>query len=93
MTSDSSKLDQYKLQATIHADTVDHKEEQQTVTWIRETKLGAGSFGEVWREKELISGKLRAVKVIPKVLLKSNRVDYKRELEMLVELKDVSLLK
>lgn len=57
-------------------------------TWKRDTELGTGSFGEVWREKST-GGQLRAVKTITKFTLKSNKMDYERELEVLVKVKDV----
>lgn len=93
MTTDTSKLDRYKLQATTYVNTAAHEESQiePKTTWIREVELGAGSFGEVWREKELISGGLRAVKILPREILKAHKVDHRRELELLAELKDVSL--
>lgn len=47
--------------------------------------LGAGAFGEVWLQVEEHSGSLRAVKIIP-----TRQVNL-RELESLVELRDVCL--
>lgn len=57
-------------------------------TWKRDKELGIGSFGEVWREKE-IGGEFRAVKTITKFILKSSKIDYEREVQALVEVKDV----
>lgn len=56
--------------------------------WGKDKELGVGSFGEVWREREL-GGELRAVKTITKFILKSCKIDYKRELQVLVKVKDV----
>lgn len=60
-------------------------------TWTRDRELGIGSFGEVWLEKESW-GELRAVKTITKFVLKSNKIDYQRELQALVKVKDVQSL-
>lgn len=59
---------------------------QHVATWRTEAKLGVGAFGEVWRQREVGSGQLRAVKTIAK------RDFNVRELEALVELQDVSHL-
>lgn len=85
-------LDRYKLQ-TIFRDeeTVSHASHNRVLetTWTRETELGAGSFGEVWRWKEKSSGELRAVKILPRAILKLWKINYVRELEALVKVKDV----
>lgn len=57
-------------------------------TWKRDKELGIGSFGEVWLEKE-IGGELRAVKSIAKFILKSSKIDYAREVQAMVKVKDV----
>lgn len=97
MASKASKLDQYKLHTSFYRDTVihttyqsDQEEGQRRVgvkaTWKREQELGAGAFGVVRREREKGSGRLRAVKIIPRQNFKN-----RREVEALVELQDVSI--
>lgn len=51
--------------------------------WKKEKHLGQGSFGSVWLEQCLSTGKAkyRAVKAVPKVSPFSQDVDYMRELE------------
>lgn len=101
-TITTSGFDSYKLQTTFHDEnTVSHTgpELGHAVdippmalkrTWTREKELGIGSFGEVWREKEDESGELRAVKLIPKAILKAKKINYRDELEALVKVKDVN---
>lgn len=96
-----NRLDRYKLKTDFPDEqTVVHTTIKSNLTarqrrievkeiWKREKELGAGAFGSVWREKEK-AGQLRAVKILPKVVLNAMRVDYVRELEVLVELSDVS---
>lgn len=93
MASRTSKLLGYKLDSDFDDDgsTVVHttygtgSESAAPVftTWRREERLGAGAFGVVWRQREEITGQLRAVKVVSKLQLNI------RELEALVELQDV----
>lgn len=97
--SSATRLNRHKLRTEFHEDTVTHttfesdlatrrRRVEVKTTWKREMELGAGGFGEVWREKEE-NGELRAVKILPRVLLNTQKIDYTRELETLVELKDV----
>lgn len=82
MTSQISKVDQYKLDSQFINGAVVHS----NTTWNREHKLGTGGFGTVWRERDQRTGRLRAVKVVAKINLNV------RELEALIELQDVSPL-
>lgn len=85
-------IDQYKLDSEFHDDSVTHTTSLVSgkpvtvpaTVWVRETKLGAGGFGTVWREREKGTGQLRAVKVISKLQLNV------REVEALIQLQDVS---
>lgn len=86
---------EFKLKTTfINDDTVSHVGDKPGLasqsTWTKDKELGVGSFGEVWREKE-IGGQFRAVKTIRKFTLKSNKIDYERELQVLVKVKDVNI--
>lgn len=89
----TTTIDQYKLETIFNSDdTVSHIDRTGPVTrttWKRDKELGVGGFGEVWREKEIGGGELRAVKTIPKIVLKSNKVAYKRGLQVLVQVKNV----
>lgn len=89
MASATEKLLQYKFDSAFYEDgeIVVHETFASTTpvfdTWRTEEKLGAGAFGVVWRQKEITTGQLRAVKTISKLQLNV------RELEALVELQDV----
>lgn len=89
MASATEKLLQYKFDSAFYedGDIVVNKTFASTVpvfyTWSTDEKLGAGAFGVVWRQKEITTGDLRAVKTISKLQLNV------RELEALVELQDV----
>lgn len=92
MVSKAMVVDKYKLDSVFYDDSVVHTtcltEGQQIVLktrWRRETRLGSGAFGTVWREREDRSGQVRAVKVIPRLQVNV------REVEALVALQDVSL--
>lgn len=84
-------IDQYKLDSKFLDDSVTHTTSLVSgkpvtvpaTVWVRETKLGAGGFGIVWREREKGTGQLRAVKVISKLQLNA------REVEALIQLQDV----
>lgn len=57
-------------------------------TWVRETVLGHGAFGVVWREREkagkgATDGELRAVKIVSKQHINV------REVDVLAEMQDV----
>ncbi|KAF4175439.1 hypothetical protein CNMCM8694_008179 [Aspergillus lentulus] len=56
------------------------KKEQK---WIRERRLGRGTFGDVWLYKcdEEVGTKFQAVKVIPRLSHSTKAIDYTRELE------------
>lgn len=87
---------QFKLKTIfISDDTVSHVVDTpgpvSRTTWTQDKELGAGGFGEVWREKEL-GGQFRAVKIISKFALKASKINYERELQVLVEVKDVCIL-
>lgn len=89
MASATEKILQYKLDCAFYEDgeIVVHKPFASSLpvfdTWRTDEKLGSGAFGVVWRQKEITSGELRAVKTISKLQLNV------RELEALVELQDV----
>lgn len=93
MASRSSIIDQYRLDSKFLDGCVVHTTSLVSgkpvtvpaTTWVRETKLGAGGFGTVWREREKGTGQLRAVKIISKLQLNV------REVEALIQLQDVSL--
>lgn len=96
-----TRLEQYKLPTIFHDDAVVHTSQRLDPTaryrkvevkhtWRREREIGSGGFGRVWREKE-DGGELRAVKTLPRALLNTHKVDYARELDALVELRDVSI--
>lgn len=57
--------------------------------WIPTRTIGQGRFGEVWLQKRVGEGQLRAVKRLPQV---SRAVDFSRELGTLAALVDVWLL-
>jgi serine/threonine-protein kinase ULK/ATG1 len=49
--------------------------------FLLETKIGEGQFGEVFRAKEIDSGKVFAIKVIPKSLYEGNKL-MRRQLKL-----------
>lgn len=89
MASATEKLLQYKFDCAFYEDgeIVVHNPFGSSIPvfdiWRTDEKLGAGAFGVVWRQKEITSGQLRAVKTISKLQLNA------RELEAMVELQDV----
>lgn len=62
-----------------------HRRIEVQKTWVGERKLGVGSFGEVFLQRETSSGQLRAVKVVLNQLKKMKL----NELNALVMLQDV----
>lgn len=80
MSSQTTRLDQYKLDSEFTENGVTHR-----TTWLDERTLGAGGFGEVFLQRERGSGQLRAVKVITQHLMKVNEID------AMIDLQDVSL--
>lgn len=101
------RIDEYKLETIFNDDdTVSHNNRKfgpvsnpgsddaligVRTTWKRDKELGIGGFGEVWLEKET-GGEFRAVKTITKFILRSSKIDYERELQVLVKVKDVQSL-
>lgn len=89
MASVTEKLQQYKFDSAFYEDgeIVVHVTFASKIpvfdTWRTDERLGAGAFEVVWRQKEITTGQLRAVKTISKLQLNV------RELEALVELQDV----
>lgn len=84
---------EFKLQTVFNSDdTVSHINDKSGLvfrtTWTRDKELGVGRFGEVWREKDT-EGQLRAVKTISRFTLKSNKINYERELQVLIEVREV----
>lgn len=100
MTTDTSKIDRYKLETIFEGDYVTHTIHrsdpgmaQRTIEvkerWRRTKTIGSGTFGVVWlQEQEGGGGHLRAVK---KIARNFKGVDYSRELATLAKLKDVSV--
>ena len=92
-----SDLDHLKIEAAILPDHVLHTEFRSDSArglrrarivkkWYRQCKLGFGSFGIVWLEREgSDAAQLRAVKVIQKDFLQKVDIDYTRELKALAE--------
>lgn len=91
-----TSLERFKLNCAFDGNTVVHtsyksdlrlrqRRVEVKTTWTKETELGSGAFGVVWREREKESGELRAVKIVPKRLLNV------REVEALADLQDVNL--
>lgn len=90
MASATERLLQYKFKSAFYEDgkVVVHGTLASTTipvldTWRTDKKLGAGAFGVVWRQREITTGQVRAVKTISKLQLNV------RELEAMVELHDV----
>lgn len=97
MLANTHRLDRYKLNSEFTTDSVTHRTIQSDLvtrsrrievltTWVDERKLGAGAFGQVFLQRETVSGQLRAVKVIPQHLVKMN------EMDVLIDLQDVCLM-
>ncbi|KAL0635172.1 hypothetical protein Q9L58_005897 [Maublancomyces gigas] len=93
MLANTHRLDRYKLNSEFSADSVTHRTIQSDLvtgsrrtevltTWVDERKLGAGAFGQVFLQRETVSGQLRAVKVIAQHLVKMN------EMDVLIDLQD-----
>lgn len=81
----TEKLDLYKLDSTFEDETTVHticllagmqapRRSMLSTRWKREKELGAGAFGVVWQEKEVASGELRAVKIIPRQKINEHEV-------------------
>lgn len=96
MTSNTARLDRYKLQSELTDDGVTHCTIQSDLgtgsrrievrtTWRQERRLGAGGFGEVFLQRETGSGELRAVKEITRKLVNV------REMDALIDLQDVRM--
>lgn len=97
MTSGIATIERYRLHSVFDGDTVVHTTHKSDVQsgqrkvevktrWGRETVLGSGVFGVVWREREETSGELRAVKVISKLQFNI------QETQVFADVQDVSLL-
>lgn len=100
MASSSARREKYKIESEFGelrpgVNTVTHRtfktdpRGQQPIevrtTWVSQRMLGGGAFGEVRLESEQGTGKLRAVKVIPKRQVNIN------EVETLIDLQDVCI--
>ncbi|KAM7183855.1 Protein kinase-like domain containing protein [Naviculisporaceae sp. PSN 640] len=78
---------------TIHRQPISLRTRSRNDTWIRETKLGRGGYGEVWLEKKVHGDaslpRLRAVKRMHfpenETIFQFNRGRYVRELEALAK--------
>lgn len=106
MASSSSPFDAYRIPAKFLVDTgtVVHTEQDLDVIptnkqragwvemgWEEHNPLGSGAFGSVRLEKNELTGKLRAVKLITKDVLLECGIDYKHELGIFIAVKDVSV--
>lgn len=97
MSNNLARLDRYKLDSIFTDTNVTHRMIKSDIltgsrrievltTWVQERELGAGSFGEVSLQRELVSGELRAVKSIDK---RRWRV---HEMDALIDLQDVRMM-
>lgn len=95
MSSSTARLDRYKLESKLTDTSVTHRTIQSDLssgsrrtevmtTWVHDRKLGAGAFGEVSLQREILSGQLRAVKVVPQHQVRVH------EMDALIDLQDVS---
>lgn len=104
MASSSSALDEYRIQTAFHLDdgTIVHSKDEPDITrpngpsesetrWKQEHQLGSGAFASVRRERNELTGELRAVKLISKASLQICNIDYVHELGAMVALNDVGL--
>lgn len=87
-TRTRSQIATYKLDSVFSDDTVTHStphidSEAPPGVWKNEKVLGSGTFGIVWRQREIQTGELRAVKVISKSQAST------QELDTLVDLRNV----
>lgn len=98
-TSMTAGLARFKLQTEFHPGAVVHtmiksdldagvRKVVVKTTWKRTRSLGSGAFGVVWAEENTATGDLRAVKAVSKQHVKDLR-----ELDAMMQLHDVSLLK
>lgn len=84
-------LERYKLETTFNGDYVSHTLNElpecasKVTRWRRVKQIGSGGFAVVWLEQNLTTGQTRAVKQ-----LMHGRCNFSRELQMLIELSDVS---
>lgn len=96
MSSNTTRLDRYKLDTEFADNSVTHRTIQSDLvkgrrrievltTWVHERKLGAGAYGEVSLQREKYSGQLRAVKAISKTQLRTH------EMDALIDLQDVCM--
>ncbi|RAH67835.1 serine/threonine-protein kinase, partial [Aspergillus aculeatinus CBS 121060] len=100
-TSTNDLISTWRLRARIYHDST-HHEFIETGNWkslfrrkreehlVRKKYLGRGTFGQVWLETCSIGGggqaKFRAVKIVSKVALSADGMDYTRELEAMIRL-------
>lgn len=82
-SSTSSPLAEYKLDSVFDENHVTHTTATATTIWTSDKVLGSGAFGIVWRQRENLTGELRAVKII------SKSQSHTQELRTLVNLRDV----
>ena len=98
-------LDHYKVEAIVHPDyTLNYRHRRNRIgvrskaeiKWDRTAFIGAGFFGEVWKEVHDERGshpQVRAVKIIEKGRLERFDIDYKKELFALTKLNKEEVLK
>lgn len=97
MTSETSRLDRYKLKTIFDGDAVIHttyisdlstgqRKKEVKTRWERKGRIGKGGFGVIYLQ-EKVEGKkqLRAVKQ----LFQDQNVDWSRELNAMVKVRDV----
>lgn len=63
------------------------KGDKEEWSWAKD--LGAGGFGLVWLEEEAATRQLRAVKRLTLLEMASKRMDFRRELQTLIALRNV----
>lgn len=104
MASPSFALNEYRIRPVFHVDSasIAYTEDQLDVTrtngqngggvetrWKQEIQVGSGAFASVWRERNDITGELRAVKRISKADLRTCSIDPVNELGVMAAVKDV----
>lgn len=102
MASSSSALEEYRIRTAVYLDsgTIVHSKDELDVTranglggsetrWKQDRQLGSGAFASVRRERNELTGELRAVKLISKASLQICGIDYVHELGVMVALNDV----
>ena len=96
MASNSDLLEHYKLDADqLDGSVIHHSFISDRARGLRKARIqerwdniemvGQGSFGDVWLQRRAGSTTQRAVKVLRKMSLQFQSIEYKRELEALAK--------